>query len=153
MMRKIYFILVAVILVLRFTDLATTFVGVCRMGFIEINRSFINLSYRFGYISASIITMVTECVSFLFLAFIMEKFTSRFFPASKRYFSYLIPITMGIVFIFLGILPVANNSLNILNFHSEQITKMTIDVMNKSQTLVNDNDIENFNRTEFCRLV
>jgi uncharacterized ubiquitin-like protein YukD len=60
---------------------------------------------------------------------------------------------MGIVFISLGILPVANNSLNILNFHSEQITKMTIDVINKSQTLVDEQDIENFNRTEFCRLV
>jgi hypothetical protein len=52
---KLFAILISILLILNFLDLLTTYIVVCSRNGIEMNKLFILLSYKFGFIPAGII--------------------------------------------------------------------------------------------------
>jgi hypothetical protein len=154
-MRKVYWVILIVIILLRLGDSISTYIEVCRMNWTELNISFISQTYRFGFIISSMISMVIWVSSFLLCAFFFEKIYPRIAMKfnMKLKFKWMIPIFLASLFIFYGILPLLFNVQSFLNFSSRVVTRLTLGILEKNKSVASARDVENFNRTSFCRMI
>lgn len=154
-MKKVYLVILIVIIFLRLGDSISTYIGVCTRGWTELNITFISISYRFGFIISSMIALIIWVSAFLVCAFFFEKIYPRIAMKLnvKLKLTWLIPILLSSIFIFYGLLPLLFNAQNFLNFSSRIVTRLTLGILERDKSVVTASDIENFNRTSFCRMI
>lgn len=132
-------ILFSILIVLTLSDIITTYIGVCKLGMMEVNRNAIQFISKLGFLFSSALRILIITGLFLFVASIWERFNHGK-TITTIFLTILLIIPIGHT--------VVMNLIEISNIHHFSPAYRVF-----TNEKVTEDDVVNFDRGKFCRII
>lgn len=146
-MRKLFWILLFVFIILKILDIASTYCGVCLRGGVELNPHFTKLAYRIGFIPAGILAISLSGGIFFGVLWLIDK--------TMKYRWQVLTVGAVAVIGFIGLTALAVGfNFNSLTFqHYPEGTEKLIPLLAEAPQEKIEETVNSFDRVGFCRLI
>lgn len=132
-------IIFSILIVLTLSDIITTYIGVCKLGMMEVNRNAIQLISKLGFLLSSALRIFIIAGLFVFVASIWKKFKHG-------------KIITSILFVILMLIPIGHTVvMNLIEITDTYHFNPDWRVFTSEKVTVED--VANFDREKFCRIL
>jgi hypothetical protein len=132
-------IIFSILIVLTLSDIITTYIGVCKLGMMEVNRNAIQLISKLGFLLSSALRIFIIAGLFVFVASIWKKFKHG-------------KIITSILFVILMLIPIGHTVvMNLIEITDTYHFNPDWRVFTNEKATMSD--VLNFDREKFCRIL